>query len=207
MKGNHESYLGPGGDKVPRATTERYLNQTWGVVYGQETDTATTALGSLLTKGTYYGVGSHGSSPSGTSRYNSVDIGLFHIVGLDLDPGSSPGSEGTWALWNSTEGPGGRSAQGLWLEQDLAAADANRDKVLWVIDTSNPDPGPNNSIPNPNPNPEKSPNPNPDPKVPWVIVMCHPNPNSKPNSNPDSNPKDFVSSSCLTLTLTLTLSC
>jgi hypothetical protein len=134
--GNHESYLGPGHDKVPRDTTERYLNQTWGIVYGQETDSSTTALGSLLTKGTYYGVGSHGSVPSGTSRYNSVDIGLFHIVGLDLDPGSSPGGEGTWSLWNSTEGPGGPSAQGLWLKQDLAAADANRHNVPWIIVTS-----------------------------------------------------------------------
>jgi len=137
--GNHESYLGPGGDKVPRATTERYLNQTWGVAYGQEEplDTATTALGSLLTKGTYYGVGSHGPRPSGTSRYNSVDIGLFHIVGLDLDPGPGPETkDGAWALWNSTEGPGGMSAQGLWLEQDLAAANANRANVPWVIVTS-----------------------------------------------------------------------
>lgn len=134
--GNHESYLGPWNDKVPRETTERYLNQTWGIVYGQETDTSTTALGSLLTKGTYYGVGSHGSMPSGTSRYNSVDIGLFHIVGLDLDPGPDPGGQGTWSLWNSTAGPGGPSAQGLWLEQDLAAAHANRANVPWIIVTS-----------------------------------------------------------------------
>lgn len=77
--GNHESFLGPGGDTSPVGTTERYLNQSWGVAYGQAhsqqqgqfdeaIDTSTTALGSFLTKGSYYGVGSHGSKPSGTSR-------------------------------------------------------------------------------------------------------------------------------------------
>ena len=30
--GNHESYLGPGTDKSPVGTEQRYLNQTWGVV-------------------------------------------------------------------------------------------------------------------------------------------------------------------------------
>jgi len=136
--GNHESYLGPGRDKSPHSTTERYLNQTFGVPYGQQSalDTATTALGSLLTKGTFYGVGSHGSRPSGTSRYNSIDIGLFHIVGLDLDPGQSPDGSSVWALWNNSEGGKGASAQGLWLDQDLAAADANRANVPWVIVTS-----------------------------------------------------------------------
>jgi len=105
--GNHESYLGPGNDKVSHSTTERYLNQTWGIAYGQESDTATTALGSLLTKGTYYGVGSHGASPSGTSRYNSVDIGLFHIVGLDLDPGTSPSKDGAWRFGTPLRALGG----------------------------------------------------------------------------------------------------
>jgi len=133
--GNHESYLGPTGDVVGHDVTERYLNQTWGVAYGQQ-DTSTSALGSLLTKGTYYGMGSHGASPSGTSRYNSIDIGLFHIVGLDLDPGPNGGGSG-WALWNSSaeDGTGG-SAQGVWFEADLAAAAANRERVPWIIVTS-----------------------------------------------------------------------
>ena len=137
--GNHESFLGPSGDTSPVGTTERYLNQTWGIAYGQHdaslmVDTSTTALGSFLTKGSYYGVGSHGSKPSGTSRYNSVDIGLFHIVGLDLDPGKIGTASGQWSLWNNSVGPAG--AQGKWLEQDLAAADANRANVPWVIVTS-----------------------------------------------------------------------
>ena len=29
--GNHESYLGPGHDKVNPGTEARYLNQTWGL--------------------------------------------------------------------------------------------------------------------------------------------------------------------------------
>lgn len=137
--GNHESYLGPGGDKSPFGTTYRYLNQTWGIAYGQQPDvrdTATTALGHLLTKGTYHAAGLHGSTPSGTSRYNSIDIGLFHIVALDLNPGKSPDGSTEWALWNNTEGGKGPSAQGLWLEADLAAAVANRRKVPWIIVTS-----------------------------------------------------------------------
>eukprot|EP00658_Telonema_sp_P-2_P048589 TRINITY_DN36956_c0_g1_i1.p1 TRINITY_DN36956_c0_g1~~TRINITY_DN36956_c0_g1_i1.p1 ORF type:complete len:234 (+),score=57.37 TRINITY_DN36956_c0_g1_i1:139-840(+) len=41
-----------------------------------------------------------------------------------------------WALWNNSQGGKGASAQGLWLEQDLAAANANRGNVPWIIVTS-----------------------------------------------------------------------
>ena len=68
------------------------------------------------------------------SGYNSVDIGLFHIVGLDLDPGKLGTASGEWSLWNNSVGQ--PDAQGTWLEQDLAAADANRKNVPWIIVTS-----------------------------------------------------------------------
>ena len=68
--------------------------------------TATTALGHHLATGTLYGTGSHGSIPSNTSRYTSADVGLIHMVGLDLnklDP-----------------------VQLAWLEADLARANEDR---------------------------------------------------------------------------------
>jgi hypothetical protein len=75
--------------------------------------TATTALGHHLATGTLYGMGSHGLIPSGTSRYTSADIGLIHMVGLDLndlDP-----------------------AQLAWLEADLARVNQNRSKTPWIM--------------------------------------------------------------------------
>lgn len=73
--------------------------------------TATTALGHHLATGTLYGMGSHGLIPSNTSRYISTDIGLIHMVGLDLnnlDP-----------------------AQLAWFEADLARV--NRSKTPWIM--------------------------------------------------------------------------
>ena len=81
------------------------------------TSTATSALGHLLSKGLYLSSGSHGAQPSGSSRYFSVDVGLVHVVALDLTNISLPG-------------------QMEWLAQDLAAADANRDAVPWIVVTS-----------------------------------------------------------------------
>jgi hypothetical protein len=81
--------------------------------------TATSALGSLLTKGTLYGMGTHsgaGSVPSNTSRYVSADVGLIHVVGLDM---------------NSFD-----ATQSAWLKKDLAAAQANRASVPWIMVTS-----------------------------------------------------------------------
>ena len=75
--------------------------------------TATTALGHHLATGTLYGMGSHGLIPSNTSRYTSADIGLIHMVGLDLnnlDP-----------------------AQLAWFEADLARVNQNRSKTPWIM--------------------------------------------------------------------------
>ena len=82
--GNHESTMGEGRDKVDAGTEERYLNQSWGVIFGQDgaesaTGTArtraTTSLGHLLTRSSFYGGGSHGAAPSRTSQWYSVDLG------------------------------------------------------------------------------------------------------------------------------------
>ena len=56
---------------------------------------------------------SHGTTPSNTSRYASTDIGLLHMVGLDL---------------NSLD-----PTQIAWLEADLAHANENRDKTPWIM--------------------------------------------------------------------------
>jgi|EP01049_Picozoa_sp_SAG25_P010239 hypothetical protein len=74
--GNHES---SDGDQ-----SFRYLNQTFGMVYANPLtssgSTATTALSHLITKGSYLAPGLHGTTPSGTSSYFSVDVGLIHIA-------------------------------------------------------------------------------------------------------------------------------
>ena len=128
--GNHESTMGEGKDKVDAGTEERYLNQTWGVIYGQDgaesetstaRTTATTSLGHLLTRSSFYGAASHGGVPSRTSQWYSVDLGLIHFVILDLDPGPPAVFAG---------------AQVVWAAADLAAADANRANVPWVVVTS-----------------------------------------------------------------------
>ena len=89
--GNHEFY---DGDEL-----RRYLNQTEGNVVAHPADhplvngghsTADTALGRILATGNHHGPGSNtkGSAkgtPSGTSRYYSVDFGLIHFVALDLN--------------------------------------------------------------------------------------------------------------------------
>jgi hypothetical protein len=61
--GNHESTLGS-EHNIDASTEERYLNETWGVIYGQDgaesetstaRSTATTSLGHLLTRSSFYG--------------------------------------------------------------------------------------------------------------------------------------------------------
>ena len=81
---------------------------------------AVSSLGHLLTKATAFSAGSHGPSPSRTSQWASVDIGLIHFAVLDLDPGPP-------AMF----APGG--AQALWLEADLKKAAANRALVPWLV--------------------------------------------------------------------------
>ena len=113
--GNHELLDGD--------NTSRYLNQTWGEAMANPLaekeglrDTATRALTHMLSKGSFLGASWHGTTPSGSSAYFSVDIGLMHITAL------------------STQKPSGKEL--AWLEKDLAAADANRASVPWMLVTS-----------------------------------------------------------------------
>jgi hypothetical protein len=80
--GNHETEADGDGDAV----AGRYLNQTFGLPFGNPLATskssATSGLGHLLTKGTYLAPGLHGTTPSGSSAYFSVDVGLIHITAL-----------------------------------------------------------------------------------------------------------------------------
>eukprot|EP00040_Diaphanoeca_grandis_P044266 m.11825 g.11825 ORF g.11825 m.11825 type:complete len:626 (-) comp9000_c0_seq1:97-1974(-) len=132
--GNHEFY---DGDEL-----RRYLNQTEGAmianpivanppnhpfVVGAST-TADTALGRMLATGNHHGAGSHSNdqtttTPSGTSRYYSVDFGLIHFVALDLN------------MYNGVDtcGEPCRQAQLAWLKTDLEAANANRANVPWIV--------------------------------------------------------------------------
>ena len=130
--GNHEFY---DGDAL-----RRYLNQSDGVVVADGSDvvaspaadplvsgaasTASSPLSRLLATGNHHGAGTHGGSvPSGTSRWYAVDLGLVHLVALDLN------------MYNGVDtcGAACRAAQLQWLEKDLAAADANRAKVPWIV--------------------------------------------------------------------------
>jgi len=117
--GNHEYYSG--------ALLERFLNQTWGGhTWPADThgvSTATSALGALISRGTHHAAGLHGSTPSNTSRFFSVDFGLVHLVALDLN------------MYFGTDdcGDACKQAQMAWLKQDLAKANSNRDQVPWVV--------------------------------------------------------------------------
>lgn len=128
--GNHESTMGEGKDKVDTSTEQRYLNETWGVIFGQDgaasrtgtaRTTATSSLGHLITRSSFYGAGSHGAAPSRTSQWYSMDLGLIHFVVLDLDPGPPAVFAGDQAAWAAA---------------DLATADANRANVPWIVVTS-----------------------------------------------------------------------
>jgi len=124
--GNHEFY---DGDEL-----RRYLNQTEGSVVANNPSqshpniqgagtTADTALGSMLSAGNHHGAGVHGSTPSGTSRFYSVDLGLIHFIALDLN------------MYNGVDNCGEkcRSAQLKWLKKDLIAANKNRNEVPWIV--------------------------------------------------------------------------
>ena len=112
--GNHERSDGD--------ATHRYLNSTWGEAYANplinSTSTSTSPLGHVLTKGSFLGAGLHGTTPSGTSAYFSVDVGSVHIFAL------------------STQNPTGAELD--WLMADLAAATQpeQRKLVPWVMGTS-----------------------------------------------------------------------
>ena len=129
---DHEYYDG--------AELGRYLNQTWegwGPIAGGNVSssaksssrahyarsTATSRLGALLTMGNHHAGAVHGSVPSDTSRFFSVDFGLVHVVAIDLN-----------AYYG--DDPCGRPCQDAqldWLKRDLAAANANRANVPWVV--------------------------------------------------------------------------
>ena len=122
--GNHEYYSG--------AELYRFLNQTfegWAPIPGGNVDsyggqsTADSSLGALLSIGNYHAAGKSGTVPSNTSRYFSVNIGLVHFIALDLNfyYGVDPCGDVC------------RLAQIAWLKEDLAAANANRDAVPWIV--------------------------------------------------------------------------
>ena len=128
--GNHEAN---DGDHY-----NRYMNIAWGEVMPEAgavdpskphhldpptRSTATSALGDLLTKATMY-ASVHGPHvPSNTSRYTSIDYGLIHYIGLDMQK---------WPDGFAS----GDGAQKAWLQADLAAAAANRAAVPWIIASS-----------------------------------------------------------------------
>eukprot|EP00040_Diaphanoeca_grandis_P030384 m.179559 g.179559 ORF g.179559 m.179559 type:complete len:727 (-) comp31979_c1_seq1:166-2346(-) len=114
--GNHEYYSG--------TELSRYLDSTWegwGTIPGGPSKS--TSLGFLLGVGTHHGAATQGSTPSNTSRYFSVDFGLVHLIALDFnvyygdDPCGQPCMD----------------AQLKFLKEDLEKANANRDKVPWII--------------------------------------------------------------------------
>lgn len=128
------------------------MNQTWGEAYGQadggtaggqenvvgdvvpdeELSTTTdTAVGHFMTRHNLYSQGSHGATPSGTSRWYSVNIGSMHLVGLDLGQnGQQVGPSNTTGenpkYWQEQQ-----ADQIAWLKKDLAAVD--RKVTPWVM--------------------------------------------------------------------------
>jgi hypothetical protein len=85
--------------------------------------TATSPLGALLSTANHHGPGLGGSLPSNSSRYFSVDLGLLHLVALDLN----------LYYRNDDCGEPCIKAQLAWVKNDLEQANKNRDKVPWVI--------------------------------------------------------------------------
>jgi hypothetical protein len=130
---------GDGNDVGDGDRGRRYEVIAWGEAFGQGSDssfpvttpidsaqpaiptgerqrlhsTATSALGHHLAAGSLLGMGSHGASPSNTSRYTSADIGVVHMVALDLN------------LLDA--------GQLAWLTADLKQANANRKAVPWIM--------------------------------------------------------------------------
>lgn len=125
--GNHEYYSSE--------YLSRYMDSTWqnwGDVDGTNgarqhaTSTATSALGALLSRATFAGAGISGAVPSGTSRWFSLDIGLVHLIALDLN------------VYFGTDSSSAdlKQQQADWLKKDLAAANSNRARVPWIVANS-----------------------------------------------------------------------
>lgn len=71
--------------------------------------------------------GAGAASGSNTSFFYSFDLGLVHYVAIDTE---------IYAYQQQTAAslsPFTREQQLAWLESDLAAANANRDRVPWVV--------------------------------------------------------------------------
>ena len=85
--------------------------------------TATSPLGALLSTANHHGAGLGGSLPSNSSRYFSIDLGLLHLVALDLNLYFAEDDCGDPCV----------KAQLEWVKEDLAQANKNRKQVPWVI--------------------------------------------------------------------------
>jgi hypothetical protein len=90
--GNHEFYAGTNLTRYLDSTWDEWgplestVEHEWGGEDGLSGATsATSALGAMLSAGNHHGPGVHGSVPSKSSRYFSVDFGLTHLVGLSLN--------------------------------------------------------------------------------------------------------------------------
>ena len=108
----------------PRSTAEHYLNETYGVIYGEpHARAALPAVNAFVSVSSAVGIATHGSGPhaSRTSRFYSTDLGLVHFVALDLA-----------AYYFAADAPY-IQPQLEWLAKDLAAAARNRHKVPWII--------------------------------------------------------------------------
>ena len=92
------------------------------VVHEDARSAPATSIGSLLSIANFHGPGSNGPVPSQSSRYFSVDLGLIHLIALNLNPYFGCDPLGSAAI----------ESQKKWLEQDLIAANANREAVPWV---------------------------------------------------------------------------
>eukprot|EP01065_Artemidia_motanka_P048366 TRINITY_DN776_c0_g5_i1.p1 TRINITY_DN776_c0_g5~~TRINITY_DN776_c0_g5_i1.p1 ORF type:complete len:575 (+),score=204.51 TRINITY_DN776_c0_g5_i1:93-1817(+) len=123
--GNHEFY----GDIY---AADRYVNMTYGEVYGHEGQSGATQVhnaaapvNALIGIGSALGAGMHGGgrvgTPSRTSRFYSVDVGLVHFVSLDLN------------VYYFSQEAAWRQPQLDWLKADLEAAAKNRDAVPWIV--------------------------------------------------------------------------
>ena len=66
--------------KKPKYPTQ----ENWRNPDEELSSTTDTAMGHFMTRHNLYSQGSHGATPSGTSRWYSVNLGSMHLVGLDI---------------------------------------------------------------------------------------------------------------------------
>eukprot|EP00039_Didymoeca_costata_P019413 m.337443 g.337443 ORF g.337443 m.337443 type:complete len:712 (-) comp18135_c0_seq1:199-2334(-) len=108
--------------------SQEELDERHPTITSKETITADSALGTLLARASIVAggarMGPRGTVPSNTSRWYSTNIGLVHMIALDMMvyPGATP-----------DEGPGGvyQKAQKVWLEEDLKSVD--RSVTPWIL--------------------------------------------------------------------------